>query len=401
MATVTGPRSTALLAVLLLLLGGCDRGDDDDTTPADDDTADDDTADDDTADDDSAGDDDSGDDDTTPPPEEPLLDSIDPTFGPLAGGIEVQLFGDHFTAVADTVVRFGATEAQVVSVEPQRITATAPAIPVPQTLSVSVTTSGGSAVLDDAYTAGDDYTGLTGVISRYWRVRVLDNSVPSNPFTAGIWAETRVVTPLSYALAGEVPSPGSCIRDFAPPSASFTPRDAGAEVTYDSGSYALALPVTNDGWYEATAPNADWESQQAYDLIVPGGAGFVAHTVTDALVTPHSSLTVDPDLSDHTAHELHLGGSLVFTISGGQPAERLVIWLDFYDGSDQHAGNLVCTFSDETSPLISPAFLAGLPEGHAVVQVFRQNRQIHVLTEGSQLATEARVMVVGGLSVVP
>jgi len=387
----------ALIPFFLLLSVGCPAGDDGDDD--DDDTSDDDTADDDAADDDGA-DDDTGDDDTTPPPEEPLLDSIDPTFGPLAGGIEVQFFGDHFTSLEDTVVRFGATEAVVQTVDPQRIVAIAPAIPLPQTLSVSVTTSGGNASLLDAYTAGDDYTGLTGVITRYWRVQLLDGSVPANPYSAGIWAETRVVTPMTYALQAEVPSPGSCIRDFQPVSAAFSPRDAGPEVTYDSGSYSLDLPVNNDGWYEATAGNADWQNLTSYDLIIPGGPDLAAHTVTGAFETPHRTMTVDPDLSDWQSNEMHLGGSLVFTITGGQPAQRLVIWLDFYDQGNQHAGNLVCTFSDESSPLISPAFLSGLPEGHAVVQVFRQNRAIHVLTEGSQLATEARAMVVGGLSVV-
>ncbi len=392
--------SMAWILGLLLVGAGCvERNhtlapdDDDDVTDDDDDTGDD---------DDTAPDDDSAGDDDTTPAEEPLLDSIDPVFGPLAGGIEVQLFGSHFTTVEDTLVRFGATDAQVTTVEPQRIVAIAPEIPMPQTLAVSVTTSGGTALLDDAYTAGDDYTGLTGVITRHWRVMVLDNSVSPNPYTTGTWSEAKVIEPASFSLQGEFPASESCVRDFASSNpGSLVPRDAGPEVVFATNNSEVVMPRNGDGWYEASGSNGDWESQTEHDVEIPGGADFVADTIQDAFEAPAVTMNITPDLSDWQNNTLTLSGSLVIEITGGAPAERLLVWIEFFDGGGVYSGNLVCNFASEASPLISPAFLSGLPTGHATVAVMRQNTRVHALAEGSQLVAESRVLYMGGLTVVP
>lgn len=393
-------RRAGLLANVLgwLLIGtGCVSGNDNPAPIDDDDVLDDDTGDDD---DTSPDDDSTGDDDTTPP-ETPLLDSIDPVFGPLAGGIEVQFFGSNFTTVEDTLVRFGATEAQVISVEPQRIVAIAPEIPMPQTVSASVATSGGTALLDNAYTAGDDYSGLTGVIARHWRVSVLDASVSPNPYSTGIWSEVRVFEPAAFSLQGEFPASESCVRDFASSnSGTMTARDAGAEVVLATTNHDFVLPRNNDGWYEASGNNGDWQSLAMHDIEIPGGAGFVADTIQDAIEAPAVTMNITPDLSDWQNNSMTLSGSFVIQITGGSPAERLLVWLDFYDGGGTYAGNLVCNFASEASPLISPAFLSGLPAGHALVTVIRQNTRVHALAEGSQLAAESRSIYVGGLSVV-
>lgn len=79
----------------------------------------------------------------------PSVTSVSPAFGPLGGGIEVTIAGDHFTGVVE--VRFGANPATAFTyVSPTQITATVPAGgsgPV----DVTVTTAEGTGSLADGF----------------------------------------------------------------------------------------------------------------------------------------------------------------------------------------------------------------------------------------------------------
>jgi hypothetical protein len=81
----------------------------------------------------------------------PAIESIEPSVG--SGNVEAAIRGDNFTDLADTAVTFaGVAVTEVSSVTITRIVCRLPACPTPGGLvAVTVTTSGGTAVLDEAY----------------------------------------------------------------------------------------------------------------------------------------------------------------------------------------------------------------------------------------------------------
>jgi hypothetical protein len=375
---------------------------DDDASGDDDVSGDDDTSgDDDIADDDASGDDDSaGDDDSTAAPDPPLLVAIEPLVGPLAGGTEIELTGENFAGAGDVRVHFGALDATVVSVEPGRIVALSPPLEQCMTLDATVLTDAGYSVLTDVYTGCDDFAGATGAIARHSRLQVLDPTVPGLAAVEGVVSHAIALTPTSYSPDDDHPGEG-CVRDFTPPSPVLTPRNAGAQVRFTSPTGDVVLAADGSGGFEASGGLEAWVSAADYAVVFDGGPGFGAETVAAALAAPDATLTVSPALDDWQGNSITLGGSLLIQVAGGTPADRLLLWVDFYDGGAQLAGNLVCTFTEAEIPLVSPAFLTGLPTGHAVVSVSRQARRNVELADGSQLASDARVTVVGGWTVVP
>ena len=392
---------------MALAIAGCPYDGDPEAWPPEDDdaTADDDTSDpgddDSTGDDDSAADDDAtGDDDTSAEPDPPLLQSIAPLSGPLAGDTEIQLLGEHFASAGDVRVHFGALDASVSNVEPERIVALSPALEQCMTLDVTVLNDAGYSLLTDVYTGCDTFGGATGAIVRHGRVEVLDPGVPGLVATEGVTSSAMVITPTSYSPDDDFPAEG-CLRDFAPPSPVLTPRNAGAQASYTAPAGDVVLADDGNGGFEASGPLDSWESTTEYAVAFAGGPGFAAETVAGALLTPHETLTVTPALDDWQGTSITLGGSLLIQVGGGTPGDHLRVWIEFYDGVSQPAGNLVCTFTEDAIPLVSPAFLAGLPSGHAVVRITRQNRRDVALADGSTLASDARVTVVGGWTVEP
>ena len=80
----------------------------------------------------------------------PVITSVAPRVG--AGGVEVTIEGENFTTLEDTVVTFGGGEVAVSSVTPTSITCTFPLCGENMGwVAVTVTTSGGTAVLDEGY----------------------------------------------------------------------------------------------------------------------------------------------------------------------------------------------------------------------------------------------------------
>ena len=394
--------ATSALLWLGSALSGCPYDGDPEAWTPDDDTTDDgdDAA---TGDDDSTGsadDDSAGDDDTTPAPEPPSLQSITPLSGPLAGGTEVELSGEHFDGGGDVRVYFGALDATVVSVEPERIVALSPALEGCLTLDVTVLNDAGYSLLQDAYTGCDTFAGATGAIARHARLEVVDPGVPGLAVADGVGSWAMVLTPTTYSPDDDFPSEG-CVRDFAAPSPVLTPRAAGLQARYSAPAGDVVLDADGSGGYGASAGLGSWASAAEYAVVFEGGAGFAAETAAGALVTPDGELTVTPPLDDWQGTSITLGGSLLIEVAGGSPGDHLRVWIDFFDGAAQPAGNLVCSFAEDSIPLVSPAFLAGLPAGHAAVQVTRQNRRDVTLGDGSTLAGDARVTVVGGWTVEP
>jgi len=404
---VRGPVAPWLGLLCLLLLSpiGCpaddDVGDDDidgdDTTGDDDSTGDDDTS----GDDDSTADDDSaGDDDTTAPPEPPILLAIDPLSGPQAGGTEIELTGEHLDGPGGVRVHFGALDATVVSAEPQRIVALSPPLEPCMTLDTTVLHDGGIAVLTNSYTGCDTFAGATGAIARHGRTRILDGSVPGLSDVEGVSSWAMAITPASYSPDDDHPGDG-CVRDFTPPAPLLTPRNAGEQVRFTAPGGDVALVSDGSGGFAASGGLDGWSSSTEYAVAFEGGPGFAVEEVAGALVTPDADFTVTPALDDWQGTTVSLGGSLLVEIDGGTAADRLLVWIEFHDGAGQPAGNLVCTFEEGAIPLVSPAYLAGLPAGHAVVRVSRQSRRDRTLADGSTLAGDARATVVGGWTVEP
>jgi len=86
----------------------------------------------------------------TPSPAAPTLTAVSPAQGPVAGGTQLTLTGTNF--VSGATVRVGGTAAtQVTVVSSTSITCLAPAHTA-GVVDVSVTTSGGTATLEDAFT---------------------------------------------------------------------------------------------------------------------------------------------------------------------------------------------------------------------------------------------------------
>jgi hypothetical protein len=85
--------------------------------------------------------------------DEPVVTSISPHFGNMAGGASATITGDYFTFSSDTEVLFDAVEARdIVVVDQNTITCTTPVYPIPDTVDITVITSIGSGTLKDAFT---------------------------------------------------------------------------------------------------------------------------------------------------------------------------------------------------------------------------------------------------------
>jgi hypothetical protein len=268
------------------------------------------------------------------------------------------------------------------------------------TLDATVLTDAGYSVLTDVYTGCDGFAGATGAIARHTRVQVLDATVPGLAAVEGVVSTAIALTPTSYSPDDDHPGEG-CVRDFTPPTPVLTPRNAGSQVRFTSPTGDGVLSADGNGGFVASAGLEAWVSTAEYAVAFDGGPGFAAETAPAALAAPDATLTVTPALDDWHGNAITLSGSLLIEVAGGVPSDRLLLWIDFYDDASQLAGNLVCTFTEDEIPLVSPAFLAGLPAGHAVVSVSRQGRRDVELADGSLLASDARTTVVGGWTVTP
>jgi hypothetical protein len=79
----------------------------------------------------------------------PVITSVSPAFGPAAGGITVQIHGSSLLTTAS--VTFGGTQATITAISGNLITVTLPASS-PGVVPVTVTTSGGTFTLPNAFT---------------------------------------------------------------------------------------------------------------------------------------------------------------------------------------------------------------------------------------------------------
>jgi large repetitive protein len=217
----------------------------------------------------------------------PVVDSLSPSAGPLAGGTSVIITGDGFTAA--TAVKFGVTSASSYTVNSDtQITATSPAGSA-GTVSVSVTTAGGTSATGGA---GDDYT--------YTAAPTVTGRNPTSGLATG---------GTSVAITGTNLTGATAVKFGGTDAASYTVNSATSITAVSpAGAGLVDITVTTAGGTSATSSNDRFSFVPVVTDVEPGagplgggtsvvitGNGFTAATAVKFGSTNAASYTVNSD----------------------------------------------------------------------------------------------------------
>ncbi len=93
------------------------------------------------------------------PPEAPIISSVDPGFGPVAGGNKVTIHGDNFLGEID--VRIGSASCSYTIIDRETITITVPAATVIGSSTVEIDNLGGTGILPGGYAYEENQSTIT------------------------------------------------------------------------------------------------------------------------------------------------------------------------------------------------------------------------------------------------
>ncbi len=386
----------ALLA-LGLLTGACNVGfsDGQDIGPPGDDDDDDDLLD----------DDDAVDDDDTTPSGSVTLGAVIPSEGVLTGGYEARLTGTNFTETGDTTVWFGSTTATVSDCTPSECTVIVPGSSQQGSVQVSLQNSNGTAVLADAFTYTEDYSGLTSYFVEVGRADYLYPDAFDPPPVPEAWAQAAFFAPDEFDLyddlvwGGNLPAAGSCTTfDWTTTaSISISPYDAGPSVSL-SGASSFSL-IQEDFYYIVDGLSLGQYQPGQYTLTIPGGADLEAETVADSIYAPgvFSVIpTMDPLM---TSRSIFISSGINLSMQGAS-CPAAVVSMDMYVDTGaqylEYDRTILCQFSTGASMQVPSSVTSQFPGvGAAVVSVECYNERITVIESGANMSGIGRSVVNG------
>lgn len=357
------------------------------------------------------------------------VETIDPTWGPPAGGQTVTIVGSGFAG--DVTVSFGEAEVSATVVDAKTLEVVTPRVSTEGVVDVTVTTGRGSETLTEAYTysrdrpedSGDpDTAGDTGDTGR-------DTDTEEPPSYAGMvsglvtFDYTYLSCPLCFGLAidahatvaasavfhepadgswlGWVPTTDTCVSDPARDPIASTWQDAGTSVTLSDGTRTVTLNSASGSGglsYESSGLTAaDWAGGVDWTLAATGGADLPAFTWPAALHTADAITTINPGSitteTTGTAYSAGFppGGSTIgWTPSG--TGDFVVIEIQALTGGT----TVVCRTSDAGTFTVPGSAVAGWTFGtQLIVRILRYDVSEVTLPDDSHVELVARYIIEG------
>ncbi|NOY25721.1 MAG: hypothetical protein GXP62_07590 [Oligoflexia bacterium] len=254
---------------------------------------------------------------STAPLADPYLDTITPPYDMVTGGGTITLTGGNFDA--STVVRFGTSDATVLSWTQNELTVTAPPAHLAGLEDISVRTDAGSATLIDAFRYIADGTGLNGVIGYLRYTEYMGDywgSTPADPMVeaALLFQEPNALN--SWQIYG--PSVDDCELNYDYSGSPSVGLDMGVDqIELSGGGYAFDVPwdAGLDAYY-AQLDGSEFAFATGYDMQTVSPDTLPSFEVVDLVRTPTSSLRVlTPNLEG--SEVVYVQSSFTLTWTGG------------------------------------------------------------------------------------
>lgn len=337
-----------------------------------------------------------------PAPPGPVVTSVAPTSGPIAGGTSVVITGATFTGA--TAVSFGSSAASYTVDSPTQITATSPA-GIAGAVNVSVTTPSATSV------AADDF--------RYFAPPTVTSITPSVGPTSG--STTVIITGAGFADA-----PGTGAVKFGATTASYTINsDTQITATAPGGSGTVDVTVTTPGGTSAITASDQYVYAPAPTVssitptagrtaggttVIITGTGFSSAPGSGAVSfggTGGASYTIDSDTQITAISPAHAAGTVDLTVTtpGGTSATSVA------DQFTYVAAPTVTSLGTTAGPTLGGTSVAIVGTGFSTATnvtfggtpaaAFTINSSISItaiVPAGSAGTVDVRVTTVGGTS---
>lgn len=310
----------------------------------------------------------------------PQISGLNPTYGSNAGGTEVTIYGSSFTDKTDVKVTFHKNEATILSSDPGTIKCLSPSSSKEGKVDISVTTSGGSATLPDAFRYYEDGTGRYGAIL----------SLSLFEYVSPLFEDTK---PYSYAMAVFTEPIDTGFYDYvAEESCELDPDmslyvsdlDAGPQIVLSSGGTSIILYASEEQGV-LTYSNEDVDPTyflkgSTYSINFSGSEDIPGLNIGDALKTPRDFSVSQPNLSaspNPTSFQTQSGVNFVWTSSGDADTYMFLhLYVLTSDNSDIDT-ILVCKAKDDGNFSISPSYTSSLPKNRYVLVFAGKVRFVH------------------------
>ncbi|MFN7145181.1 MAG: IPT/TIG domain-containing protein [Myxococcota bacterium] len=357
------------------------------------------------------------------------IETLDPTWGPPAGGQTVTIVGSGFAG--DVTVTFGEAEVTATVVDAKTLEVVTPRVSAEGVVDVTVTTGRGSETLAEAYTysrdrpedsgdpdtatdTGDTDSGTdteeppsyAGMVSG---LVTLDYSYLSCPLCFGrsmddhatVTASAVFHAPADGSWLGWVPTTDTCVSDPARDAIASTWLDAGTSVTLSDGTRTLTLnSATGSGGisYEASAlASTDWAGGVDWSLTAAGGADLPAFTWPAAFRTPDAISTINPgSITTETTSTAYsagfpAGGSTIGWLPSGT-GDFVIIEIQALAGGT----TVVCRTSDAGTFTVPGSAVSGWSYGtQLIVRILRYDVSEVTLPDDSHVELVARYQIEG------
>jgi len=316
------------------------------------------------------------------------IDSLSPSWAPLAGGTSVTVNGAGFEGVG--AFWFGGSEVEISLINEESFVVTTPEVFSEAIVDVQVESDLGSFTLDDGFNftdtepedpdddtgeGGASSTGLIGGMVEF------DYIVVGCPSCFGF---TDYLTVEGFGIFHEgvsgswtdwIPANGSCVVDPDRNGPTGNSKDIGEHVYLESGtSVSLDLQRTNQGGTIMYMSNGlsqdDYIKNAAYDLVLPDSGS----NLSDMLLTTSGLDTFSPTniLNDTMSGFPNFSGSNArFSWSPTGVADSYLVNIQVYSASGATVlGDVVCAGPDSGSLTVPSSYLSSYRTGSLLAIYF-------------------------------
>jgi len=352
------------------------------------------------------------------------ITSINPSWGPPAGGTGVEINGWGFSDAPE--VFFGSFPIDTItSFGDERVVITTPSSSVEASVDVTVRSASGEYTAYDAFAYTNDEPDAdtdadadadsdsdsdadsdtdadvtpSGKVAGAVELSYLAYACPDIfGLTDALQYSVAAVFhgPVSDSWYDDLPAQGSCDTSWPsdPPASSYD--DLGQWAYLSTGTKSLSLKRESQNYYLATGlAQADLVKNSSWDLSVPDGDV----EVEDVLRTTSGFDSISPaalanDCSGVFGARIAQSGAS-FTWSPSGTSDEFILWLQFYDpSSGTQIGELICNAEDNGGATLPSSMLGAYPRNSWVV-VNMWRRQIESAVNADDGHTYESASVIG------
>ena len=353
-----------------------------------------------------------------------FIDSVEPFWGPTAGGTEVTLSGSGFEGTLS--VSFGNASLDVTKVADDAVVVVSPALGFEGSVDVTLSSDLGTHVLDGGFTysdsgppdpvdtgadtgdsGGEEPTGLTGGLVDFSLTQIACPICMGLTSYVSVEASVGFHTPTAGSWISWLPSTGQCVQNPSSTVLASSMMDVGEYVHLNSGSRSVSLRRTTGSngqlvYQAAGLGEEDFVRTAYYDVSVPDGGSLGSFNVSDGVLTPQGwdnigpvELLYDFPLSFSAAIR-RSNATFSWSPSGG--TGTFIVLIEVYNSSSgMLMGSLLCRGQDNGSMTVPSSAFTGFPNGSLLtVGLYRYQVETGTIpANGSSLEGIARMGVIG------